>query len=252
MKESSRKSGGVASRRMMGRIGTVGLWLVSFLSLSFSADSASGQLDQETIRFVGDVLIGMEYGARVDGQVCYRWETRPRLSTFGEGSHHPAIVRKTVAHINEFLPANRRIEMLDPNDGSATIKLHFVPFKEFEPLAKAGGFEVSDLDWGVFYMRWNRYHEIESAIVLIADDKLNGRRLEHFLLEELTQSLGLAGDSSRFKESVFYEDLDEREYGTAIELSDLDRKLIRFLYEHVQPGTSAVELGVLLERHWQR
>ncbi|MCH2182022.1 MAG: DUF2927 domain-containing protein [Mariniblastus sp.] len=251
MKESSRKSGEVASYRMIGRTGTASLLLASFLSLFLPVDSASGQLDKETIRFVGDVLVGTEYGTKVEEQVVYRWETPPRLSTFGDGSHHPAIVQKTVAHINEFLPANRRIAMLDPNDDSATIKLYFVPFKEFEPLAKAEGFEVSDADWGVFYMRWNRFCEIESAIVLIADDKLNGRRMQHFLLEELTQSLGLAGDSRRFKESVFYEDLDEREFGTAIELSNLDRKLIRFLYEHVQPGTSAVELGVLLERHWQ-
>ena len=250
MKETNRKSAAGARGRWAARIGTVGLFLGSFLSLLLPANAAPAQLDQETIRFVGDVLVGPEYGSTIEHQNSIRWETRPRLSTFGEGSHHPVIVGKTVAHINESLPPDRQIEILKPNDPSATIKLYFIPFKEFETRAEAEKFEVFGRDWGLFYLRWNRNYVIESAVVLIADDKLSGRRLHHFLLEELTQSLGLAGDSSRFQESVFYDDTGQKKFGTATELSELDRKLIRFLYQHVPPGTPPVELGVLLERHW--
>jgi hypothetical protein len=100
-------------------------------------------------------------------------------------------------------------------------------------------------------LRWNSDYEIEKATVLIASDKLSGRRLQHFVLEELTQSLGLAGDSNRFEDSVFFENSPEKKYGSAVEFSTLDRQLIRFLYEHVPAGTPPVELGVLLERHWQ-
>ncbi|MEE2826133.1 MAG: DUF2927 domain-containing protein [Planctomycetota bacterium] len=252
MKKSRWNLGILFGDRWVARMRATGLFCVAFLSLCLWHQMASAQLDQETIRFIEDVLIGTEYGAQGEPQVCYRWETRPRLSTFGDGSHHPTVVQKTVAHINEFLPDNRRIEILPPDDQTATIQLHFVPLKEFETLAEAEGFKVSGSDWGVFYMRWNRFHEIESAVVLIAEDKLRGRRLQHFLLEELTQSLGMAGDSTRFKESVFYEDGGQRQFGTATELSELDRKLIRFLYEHVPAGTSPVELGVFLERFWQQ
>ena len=236
----------------MRKISTTILALLFFFGSLTMVRSGWAQLDQTTIRFVGDVLVGTEYGSSIEDQVCVRWETRPRLSTFGEGSHHPTIVQKTVDEINGCLPVNRQIEILQPNDSTASIKLYFVPLKEFERLAKQEGFIVSSTDWGVFYLQWNDAYEIDSAIVLIANDKLRGRRLTHFVLEELTQSMGLAGDSSRFEESVFFENARDKKFGTALELSRLDRKLIRFLYEHVPAGTPPVELGVLLERHWSR
>jgi len=239
----------IAWHRNLQRIRT---GILSFLISVLTVHCGWAQLDQKTIRFVGEVLVGTEYGSSLDDQVCVRWETRPRLSTFGDGSHHPAIIKKTVDQINACLPSNRQIEILEANDATATIKLYFVPLKEFDRFAKQESVSLSSSDWGAFFLRWNSAYEIEKATILIASDKLSGRRLQHFVLEELTQSLGLAGDSNRFEDSVFFEDWAEKKYGAVVEFSTLDRQLIRFLYEHVPAGTPPVELGVLLERHWQR
>lgn len=238
----------IARHRNLQRIRTV---ILSFLISTLTVHSGWAQLDQKTIRFVGEVLVGTEYGSSIEDQVCVRWETRPRLSTFGDGSHHPAIIKKTVEQINACLPSNRQVEVLQANDATASIKLYFVPLKEFDRFAKEERVSLSSTDWGAFFLRWNSDYEIEKATVLIASDKLSGRRLQHFVLEELTQSFGLAGDSNRFEDSVFFENSTEKKYGSAVEFSRLDRQLIRFLYEHVPAGTPPVELGVLLERHWQ-
>ena len=228
-------------------------WIIVFVSCFttlLTVNRVAAQLEPTTIRFIGDVLVGTEFGTRSDDRVCVRWETSPRLSTFGSSSHHPAIIQKTVTQINACLPANRQIEILQPYDQTATIKVHFIPLNEFARFAEKHNAQVDNRNWGMFFLRWNRLYEIEGATVLIASDKLSGRRLQHFILEEITQSLGLGGDSGQFKESVFYEKPENREYGTALEFTDLDRKSIRFLYEHVPAGTGPVELGVLLERHW--
>lgn len=252
MKETGGISGTVAGQSNFRRMRTVGLATLSFLASLVAVQSGWAQLDQKTIRFVGEVLVGTEYGSPFKDQVCVRWETRPRLSTFGDGSHHPAVVKKTVDQINSCLPSTRQIEILEANDPSATIKLYFVPLKEFDRFAKEEKVQVSSSDWGVFFLQWNGAYEIEKAVVLIASDKLSGHRLQHFIIEELTQCLGLAGDSNRFEDSVFFENLTAKKYGSAVEFSSLDRKLIRFLYEQVPAGTGPVELGVLLERHWQQ
>ena len=105
-------------------------------------------------------------------------------------------------------------------------------------------------NWGLFRVRWNRNYEIQRATILL-DDRLAGKRLKHFVLEEIVQCLGPAGDSHEFPGSVFYEDLPVKEYGTATRLTSLDCQTLQFLYNHVPPGTTAIELGALIERHWK-
>ncbi len=211
---------------------------------------AQPNLDTQTIRFVADVLCGTEFGENGE-KLCSRWAKAPTLSTFGSGSHHPTVVANVINQINGCLPVQLQIKLLDPNDTAADIKIYFVPLKDFGSVAKENGFEYISNNLGFFEVRWNGNYEIVRANVLIADDKLRGRRLHHFLLEEVTQSLGLAGDSKRFRDSIFYEDPSKNEFGNATQFSELDRKLIRFLYANVEPGTQPVELGVQLARHWR-
>ncbi len=211
--------------------------------------SAVAQMDTETVRFVGEVLIGTEFGAKRD-QVCKKWINGPRLSTFGPESHHPAIVSNVIQQINECLPMDRRIANIGPNIESANLKLYFVPLAEFEQIAKKHNFAYVPQNHGFFSINWNDKYEIVNAVVLIANDKLRDRKLSHYVIEELTQVMGLPGDSSRFKDSVFYEESSKGDYGTATRLSSMDKKLIRFLYQHVDPGMHPVELGILMTKKW--
>lgn len=161
------------------------------------------------------------------------------------------MVAKVVRQLNECLPSQIQIKQLEPNDDGANIKVYFVPLRDFSKVAKENGFDYIASNLGFFDVRWNSDFELIRATVLIADDKLSGRRLHHYLLEEVTQCCGLAGDSHRFKDSVFYEDTARKEFGTATQFSTLDKKLIQFLYGRVKPGSHPIELGILMAKHWR-
>jgi hypothetical protein len=72
--------------------------------------------------------------------------------------------------------------------------------------------------------------------------------MRHTALEEITQSLGLANDSPAFRDSIFYELRDD--YGSAEQLSPLDKRLIHFFYNHVRPGDRGDQFHAAWERHW--
>lgn len=214
-----------------------------------TSSTAEAQLDQRTVRFVEDVLFEAEYDIRPQ-RFCKLWSSAPRLSTFGPDNQHPRVIKNVVKQLNECLPDKIEIEILSPGDESATLKIYFVPLDDFPQIAEANGFQAVENNWGFFYTSWNYQFEIEKAVVMIATDKLSGSRLHHFALEEITQSLGFVGDSKRFEKSVFFENADQRKYGSATNFSTLDKKLIRFHYKHNQPGDTPVEVGMRMAKHW--
>lgn len=219
-------------------------------SPAFLAPSLAQQAkDRKTLLFVGDVLTKTEY-AVVGGNRVVRWEEPPTLSVFGDQNRHPAIVGATVREINRAMPENLKLEHLPDEDEDATIKLYFIKFESFQKIADQHGFQPVEGNRGFFFLRWDEKMALQESIVLIAEDELKGKRLRHFVLEEVAQSLGLGGDSKHFPKSIFYEDNLLLRYGTATRLTPIDRKLIAFLYQHVPTGAEAVEVGQLFEKHW--
>ena len=182
--------------------------LIALANLLLAASPAQfvqpchGQLDQSALRFVGEVLTRNEYGLRRD-DVCRKWVTAPTLSTFGPRSHHPTLVANVVRQLNECLPENRQIKVLQKADDAATLKIYFIPLKDFDKVASQHEFNIEETNYGFFRIAWNQRYEIEQAVVLIAEDRLRGNALHHMVLEEVAQALGPTGDSNRFPESVF-------------------------------------------------
>lgn len=205
--------------------------------------------NRKTLLFVGDVLTKTEY-ALTGGNRVVRWEKRPTISVFGDQDRHPSVVKATVREINRAMPEKRQLLQLPDEDEDALIKLYFVKLESFQEIADQYDFQVVSGNRGFFFLKWNHKHELQEAIVLIAEDRLTGKTLQHFVLEEVVQSLGLGGDSKHFPKSVFYENKLLLRFGTATRLTPIDRKLISFLYDHVPAGSEAVEVGQLFEKHW--
>ena len=230
------------------------LWLCVFATVVFPFGNSKGlaqeATDRETLLFVGDVLTKTEYKVTNGGRVV-RWKEAPTLSTFGDQDRHQPVVTQTLREINRAMPENLQVTQLKDEDDAALIKLYFIKLDAFEEIAKQHGFETVAGNRGLFYITWDRDFEIKSSVILIAEDKLSGKSLSHFVLEEVVQSMGLGGDSKRFPKSVFYEDETRFRYGSATRLAPIDRKLIRFLYEHVPAGSVPIEVGQLFEKHWQ-
>ena len=235
------------------------LWLVlAFLTLPTPVSPLSGgallsqqptvkEQERQTLLFAGDVLTKIEYSA---GSQIVRWVKPPTISVFGNANGNRAVMAATLREINSALPKNMQVVQLNDGDRGASMKIFFVKLKDFAKVAAMFQFQYVEGNNGFFYMKWNGKFELTEAIILIAEDKLTGKSLSHFVLEETVQSLGMGGDSERFPKSIFYENQSLKQFGDATQLSPLDRKLVRFFYDHVPAGATAIEVGQLYERHW--
>lgn len=201
------------------------------------------------LRWVEGVTLGPEFGG--GGKVCSRWVTAPTLSVFGGGDVQRKVVEDVLAHLNETLAETpiKKVELLPPDDESASVRVYFAPLAEFPSLAKKHNFKYVEGNWGYFWTFW-RNNEINRAYVLLATDKLRGDTLRHFALEEITQTLGLMNDSPESPDSVFYSKWGDG--GGAQQLSELDRKLIVFFYNHVRPGDGPAQVRAAYREHWPK
>lgn len=225
------------------------LVLCSFLVVCvFFVPSAHAQEDERVLRWIEEVVLRPEFGG--SGKVCSRWVRSPSLSFFGATVEQEKLVAETVAHLNQTLAETpiQQIKLLKSNNTNADILVYFAPLKEFPVFAQKHNFRYVEGNYGYFWTFWNPGHEIERAYVLLASDKLQGKKLRHFALEEITQTLGLSNDSPIFPDSIFYAKGDDG--GNAQQLSDLDKKLIRFFYNHVRPGAREAELRAAYWKYW--
>ena len=169
------------------------LCLTVFASLVFLFSGSEGfaqeTKDRKTLLFVGDVLTKTEYEVTNGGRVV-RWSEAPTLSVFGDQDRHQPVVAQTLREINRAMPENLQVTQLGDEDDAALIKLYFIKLESFEEIAKQHGFKAVAGNRGLFYISWDRNFEIKSSVILIAEDKLSGRSLSHFVLEEVVQSMG--------------------------------------------------------------
>lgn len=109
---------------------------------------------------------------------------------------------------------------------SPNIVIRSVPISEFRRYVP----EYRGHDRGLFWIDWDEHGAIREGGVLIAVEIRDSDLRRHILLEELTQALGLPGDSGRYPDSLFF-----RGESRVTGLSDLDQSILRLLYD---PGIS--------------
>lgn len=233
--------------RLMSKFLPFLMLLGCFIGLPPAQDVFAGTEDPEKVlEFVETVILGTEYGR--NDPLCSKWVTSPKVSLFNGSEEDHIFVTKVTEELNRLLePSPIKIKIAGPNSEKADIKIIFAPKSEFEQIAKNRGFYYIAGNEGYFYIRWTMRHEIINGIILI-NEKLKGKSRKHFLREELTQALGLSNDSSLFKQSIFYG--SGADGGKATHFSELDRKLIRFFYEHIQPGYNSKKVREAFYKYW--
>lgn len=202
-------------------------------------------------RHVFSVMMQSEYGTTGRRRVV-RWATSPQLYIDGGAEHHREMARQTAQQLSALLTdaAGLAIEEVD-EPGRANLRLYFAPLDALPDIAAREGFHYVPGNQGLFWVFWDNRHQIDRAIILIAEDWVqNDEQMTHLLLEEMTQSLGLMNDSPLFPESIFYE--TSVAFGTATRLAALDERLILLLYGHIPPNASACAVRRAFRRHWPR
>jgi len=215
--------------------------------------SAEAQTEDATayeLRWIEEVILGPEYGG--SGEVCSRWVNTPTLSVFGANEDQEKIAREAVHHLNQTLARTpiRQIMLLYPENSRADILVYFAPVREFPSIASRHNFKYTKGNLGYFWTWWNGRNEIYRGVVLISSDVLDKGRLRHYVLEEITQVLGLSNDSPRFYESIFYS--YHSDGGTAQWLCRQDMQLIHLFYNHIPPGARKADVQAAYQSHWPR
>ncbi|EKE00125.1 MAG: hypothetical protein ACD_22C00089G0007 [uncultured bacterium] len=194
---------------------------------------------QDILNYFIEIAFGHEYNGGTSNQaVLVKW-TKPKVTI------------KTYGDFNQYLTNCLDQVILDFNDISVTtdlvinkdsgdINLYLVPkdrFLSIEPNYVAG-------NDGYFWMLWDDTYAITSSTILINSDYPDKDKERcHLIREELTQSMGLAKDSDRYEDSIFY-----GPWRTTLTYADIDKELIKILYSSdLKPGMTVEEVRAHLE-----
>lgn len=178
-----------------------------------------------------------------------RWNRPIGISLAGASQEDIGAVEDFVADLNVLL-AGSSVRLGPARAQDADIWVTFVAAARIPELSKRVTGTVPE---GPVYGQGSVFSQdgftINHGYVIIAADVPVAHR-RNLVFEEITQVLGPANDSPFFPSSIFYESEDGKS-SKVLELSRLDRKLIRFLYLHLKPGDDLAALRRAYDRHWR-
>ncbi len=214
--------------------------------LSIAVAGRSSYLDDRRHRtwlFVKQVLLETEYGDK--GGVVARWAKPISVYAISDDPADYELVGSVVDEINSALP--KPLLQFDRNANGAPIRIYIIDHRHFGVIAEAGGFEYVPGNLGFFVSYLDDAFELYDAVILVSRAIASPIR-RALILEELTQALGPMNDSLLFRDSIFYE--APGDYGNVPHLTSLDVKLLRFLYDHLNPGDDDTALKRAFDLYW--
>jgi len=218
------------------------------------AEQILGQfLPRNEAQFVADVVLRTELGD--PSRVCHRWVQSPSVYVANATPSQEQLVGDVLSQLNTVLEGtgfrlkNELGKPFPTDDAQPRIEVTFARQRDFAQIAVQENIDVPSDSQAFFWMYWNSRAEITRGRVVLPSERTLDD-LRHLALEEITQVLGLPGDSAVFKNSVFYELPRASAWGTATTLSSLDRRLLRFLYKCGAPNMNATQLAAAIDRDW--
>ncbi len=218
------------------------------VAVTKSSVSAAEALEQEW-QFVRHVLLTSE--GRDGTKSITRWTRPPVIYTHSKDRDFRNAVRNTVDHINAVLPGKTFSAAITTDPSREwDIAVGAGSYKRFDTFFRNIGCKRYDRPAasGALCLRYyEQTHEIFAGIILIADD-LTGRETASVLLEEIYQSYGVTNDHDIFPDSINFDDgvtLSER-----TTLAPIDIRVLRFLYQYLEPGDDEATVRAKFDTHW--
>jgi hypothetical protein len=183
------------------------------------------------ISYFLEVSLGSEVGSSENR--IRKWSGEVKVEVLGNATEGD---RKTLNDVmfelNQLTGGQIKLTRVD---SGGDIKIYFAPAADFAQYLEQ--YESESL--GYFWMQWGEDYRIQSATILVdSTNEVSQQERSHLIREELTQSLGLANDSWKYQESVFYQGwTDTTQYGW------IDRAMIMALYNPaVKPGMTSADV----------
>lgn len=168
-------------------------------ALGCAGDSVTGPgadaYTEAELSYFAEIAFGAEFGGSAN-RLLHRWESDPSIHVHGTPSADDEL---RLTEVIEEINALTRGVRLQRTDGAGNIDLYFVPqadFPLYEPNYVPG-------NSGFVWVWWDERQHITRARIMVASD-ISPEGRSHVIREELTQSLGLLGDSQKYPESIFY------------------------------------------------
>lgn len=203
----------------------------------------------ELIDYFKEVALQSEYYD--SSQKVIKWVEPMVLFVKKEEEFNPQmlVIKKTINKINQL--ATDGFKILLTNDFSKSNSVLFLCSKN--ELAKSAPYFydvvtdviTEDVDHDIAGYAYSEFvtetHIIDKALIFISSEYILDTQ-ESSIIEEITQSLGLAFDSKKYANSIFYQDKTEQKFRVK-EYSELDKDIIRLLYHpKMKPGLDSTEL----------
>lgn len=176
---------------------------------------------REVIDYFVDVTLGFEFGGA--SHVTRKWKTPVNIFIGGDKTDEMLLeLDRIIAELEELTSLSITItqDTLQSNFyvylGTAAGFVQRIPFAQQHVAS----------NWGLFYVYFNGSNEIYSAVMYVDTQRTtqaNARK--HLLREEFTQALGLARDSNKYPQSIFFQ-----QWSTTTEYAPIDRDIVRLLY----------------------
>jgi hypothetical protein len=193
-----------------------------FIILGF-AFSIRTQTPQEIQDYFNEVAYGSDELSGPQSQKITKWEKDIKMYITGYYTTQDFIHIKNI--VSELNGIQNRVKItITKTKSEANSIVYFGDFKTFDKkyLNNTAG-DISCYGYCGIYSSENT--TIIDSVKIFICSQCSTEDKKHAIIEEITQSLGLANDSWKYPESIFYEG-----YTTTDKLSKIDKEVIQMLY----------------------
>jgi len=207
--------------------------------------------EKELIIYFKEIALQSEYDNNPEKVIKWKEPMMLFVKKEEEFNSQMIAIKKAIDEINKLVTDGFRIILTDDYTESnsvlylcskervAELDQHF-----YEMLTKDINYNISGLAYSEFV---TKTHIIDKSLIFINSEYPFDIQ-ESTIIEEITQSLGLAFDSKKYENSVFYKDKSEQGV-RAKEYSQLDRDIIRLLYHpKMKPGLNSIEVNRIIKK----
>ncbi len=217
---------------------------------SGSADTARRPAVEDIVRLFETVVFGSELDPKLASAAIGKWQSPIRLAIRGKpGDRHLEFLGVHVATLEKLTGLS--IALAKPGE-EANITVVFVPRAQMSKI-QIGGVEPNLIErlaapGGCYFVSWQKPVGTLIGAAIVVNTDRDMARINHCLLEELTQTLGLPNDTDILRPSIF----SDNDY--LLELSRPDEIVVRALYDpRLKPGMAkaeALKIAPTIIREW--
>jgi hypothetical protein len=226
------------------RLGLLGLG-ISALLCGVSVQPVAAQEEDKVLKWVQEIILRPAIGG--ERTATRRFTRVPRLSIIGGTTEQKKAVADAVKQVNEVMEKTplKKIVLGKDSDLSADFLILIQPHAMMPELAKKLNILGYDPDQtSLSAATLNKQSEIQKAYLMLAGDKIKAEEIDQVAIWGVASGLGFMNTSKLMPDSVFG--------GGGTKLSDMDRKLILFVYNYIPPGSDVGDVVRAFKAKWPK